>query len=150
MIVCQQTSVAASYAAKVFTAEDVLSSLDLAGLSTFKDAFSLKLFEFDEIKLPNIAAVISAVSMPGSDALRFKKLLTDPGARETAIREQQQRQHELEERLLREHEIEVAAQRERERQQRELEEAVLRDIEDAASRKRESDESASKVSLARR
>jgi hypothetical protein len=74
-------------AARVFTEEDVLSALDLAGLQEFKDAVAVKLFEYEEIKLANIASVISAISMPGQEALRFKKLLTDSAAREATIKE---------------------------------------------------------------
>jgi hypothetical protein len=111
----------------VFSEDDVLSALDLAGLSAFEEAVSLKLLDITEFKVSDISTLVTAAGIPAKDALRFKKFLTDPAAKASAKATRDQQQRELEESVLREAEAEVEAQREREKQQRELEEAVLRE-----------------------
>jgi hypothetical protein len=111
--------------------------LDLAGLKAFEDAVALKLLDFLEVKVSDLSAISAAAGIAGKDALRLRKLLTNPAAREAVIKERQERkdrEQEHHEAELREKERIAAA----EAQQK-------RDIEAAeAASKREAE--ASKVS----
>jgi hypothetical protein len=118
--------VSITQAARAFTEDEVLFALELAGLGAFEDAVAVKMLDFVEIRVSDLSAITTASGIAGKDALRLKKLLTDPVAREAAVKERDERERQ---RL----EAEAAAEAERKRDAEAAEAQRKRDAEAAVA-----------------
>lgn len=76
-----------SQTSKVFTENDVILALELAGLGSFKSKVQRKLASYESVKITDLVDIADYVGLTDDGVVRLRKLLTDPSARETAIRE---------------------------------------------------------------
>jgi hypothetical protein len=104
--------------ARAFTEDEVLFALELAGLGAFASNVQHKLVSYEVVELADLVDIADYAALPDDGVRRIKKLLTDPVAREAAVKERderwQQRRH-LGPEAQRRRDAEAAAQLELER-----------------------------------
>jgi hypothetical protein len=127
------SGVSITQAARAFTEDEMLFALELAGLGAFASKVQRKLVSYEAVKLADLVDIADYAALPDDGVLRIKKLLTDPVAREAAVKERDERERQ---RL----EAEAAAGAKR---NRDAEAKRNRDAEAAAEAQRKRDAEAS-------